>query len=74
MDISLNTLRYVDILQDLVNSYNSTFHQSIGMAKIKLVYSVYVLFGDVYKKNTLKETKKLYKYRTGDYVRLSLTR
>ena len=29
---TLNTLRYVDILHDLVNSYNETFHRSIGMA------------------------------------------
>lgn len=26
-----NTYRYVDILQDLVHSYNNTFHRSIGM-------------------------------------------
>ena len=25
-------------------------------------------------RNTLKETKKMYKYTTGDYVRLSLTK
>jgi len=27
-----NTLRYIDVLQDLVDSYNATYHRSIGMA------------------------------------------
>ena len=27
-----NTLRYIDVLQDLVNGYNNTIHRSIGMA------------------------------------------
>jgi len=27
-----NTLRYIDVLQDLVDSYNNTYHRSIGMA------------------------------------------
>ena len=26
-----NTFRYLDILQDLVESYNNTYHRSIGM-------------------------------------------
>jgi len=27
-----NTRRYIDILQDLVDSYNTTRHRSIGMS------------------------------------------
>ena len=27
-----NTLRYIDVLQDLVDWYNATYHRSIGMA------------------------------------------
>jgi len=27
-----NTLRYIDVLQDQVDSYNATYHRSIGMA------------------------------------------
>ena len=27
-----NTLRYIDVLRDLVDSYNATYHRSIGMA------------------------------------------
>jgi len=27
-----NTLRYIDVLQDLVDSYKNTYHRSIGMA------------------------------------------
>ena len=28
----VNSLHYVDILQDLVDSYNNTYHRSIGRA------------------------------------------
>ena len=29
---AVNSLRYVDVLQDLVDSYNNTYHRSIGRA------------------------------------------
>ena len=28
-----NTLRYVDVLQPLIHTYNHAYHQSIGMAR-----------------------------------------
>ena len=28
----VNSLRYIDVLQDLVDSYDNTYHRSIGLA------------------------------------------
>ena len=71
---ALNILQYVDILHDLVNSYNGTFHRSIGMAPNQVSLLNVGLVRRCLQKNSLKETKKMYKYTTGDYVRLSLTK
>ena len=62
------TNRWIDILDDLVTSYNGTFHRSIGMAP-----------DDVTFENVDAITKRLYpvkpepkwKYRVGDTVRIS---
>ena len=63
-----NTLKYIDILQDLVDGYNESYHRSIGMAP-----------QDVQANNELQVWKKLYprkpagsiKFQVGDRVRLS---
>ena len=34
-----NTFRYVDVLQDLVKSYNNTYHRSIGMKPVNVTES-----------------------------------
>ena len=31
-----NTFRYLDVLQDLVKSYNNNYHRSIGMKPINV--------------------------------------
>ena len=31
--IAVNSLRYIDVLQDLVDSYNNIYHRSIGRAR-----------------------------------------
>ena len=31
-----NTRRYIDVLPDLLHSYNHTYHRSIGMAPIEV--------------------------------------
>lgn len=66
-----NTRRYVDKLQDFVNSYNNTFHRSIGMPPAKLTKEVAKnIWWKLYKpKNTLKH--RSYKYKVGDIVRIS---
>ena len=65
------TNRYLDVLQDLINSYNATYHSSIKMAP-----------NDVNKQNEHDVWNNLYgKYRkptkpklkVGDYVRISKT-
>ena len=64
-----NTLRYIDVLQDLIESYNNTYHRSIKMKPI-----------NVNEENEKKVHKTLLpinrmkaksKYKIGDYVRLS---
>ena len=68
---ALNTLCYVDVLQDLVDSYNGTFHRSIGMAhQVSLLNAG--LMRDRLQNHSQKKTKP--KYKLGDYVQLSLLR
>ena len=31
-----NTRRYIDVLPDLLHSYNSTYHRSIGIAPVEV--------------------------------------
>ena len=68
---AVNSLRYIDILQDLVDSYNDTHHRSIGRtpASVSLLNVGTVrrkLYGKI-------ETKpKRFKFKVGDHVRLSL--
>ena len=63
-----NTLQYIDVLQDLMESYNNTYHRSIKMKPI-----------NVNEDNEKKVHKTLFpinrmkaksKYKIGDYVRL----
>ena len=69
---ALNTLRYVDVLQDLVNSYNATFHRSIGMAPNRVSLLNVGLVRRRLQKRSQKKVKQ--KYKLGDYVRLSLAK
>ena len=64
-----NTLKYIDVLQDLVDGYNSTYHRSIGMAPKEVVKKqeekIWMrMFG-----GKKKESKPIFK--VGDRVRLS---
>ena len=67
----MNTHRYIDVLQELVSSYNKSRHRSIGMAPI-----------DVNSGNSDNVWHKLYgkeqicqaKFRVGDKVRVSKVR
>lgn len=65
-----NTRRYIEVLQQLVDSYNNTYHRSIRMRPSKVgLNNVGIvrrnLFGN-------QPVKKKVKYKVGDYVRLSL--
>ena len=65
-----NTLRYVDVLQKLVQSYNSTYHRSIGMRPVEVNQKN----SDIVRRNLFPKTwmrKKKPALQIGDYVRIS---
>lgn len=67
-----NTHRYHDVLQDLVHSYNNTYHRSIGMPPIQSS-----LENEDAIRNRLFGSKKSpanWKYKLGDDVRISKSR
>ena len=67
-----NFLRYIDVLQDIVDSYNNTYHRSIGRAP-ETVSLLNV--GQVRRKlyGKIERSKpKHFKFKVGDHVRLSL--
>ena len=67
------TRRFVDVLQDLVRSYNNTHHRSIGMKP----FEVDVTNENLVRKKLypLKSTKKpKWKYSVGDKVRITMRR
>ena len=37
---AVNSLRYIDVLQEMVDSYNNTYHRSIGRAPATVSYSM----------------------------------
>jgi Chromo (CHRromatin Organisation MOdifier) domain len=73
----LDTFRYIDVLQDLVHSYNNSYHRSIKMTptqasnpeNTKQVWQN--LYGHLVKKPA---SRIKFKYKIGDYVRISETR
>ena len=69
---SENTLRYIDDLQDIVDSYNNTYHRSIARtpASVNLL-NVGSVRRKLYGKMKPRHSKK-YKFNVGDFVRLSL--
>jgi len=67
-----NTHRYTDVLQDLVHSYNNTYHRSIGMSPSQ----VSIENEDVIRKRLYGEKKRpaVWKYSVDDKVRISKAR
>ena len=67
-----NTYRYVDVLQDLLLSYNNTYHRSIDMAPT----SVSLENEDFIRKRLYGEKKRpaKWKYSVGDKVRICKAR
>jgi len=59
-----NTKRYLDVLDDLLHSYNSTHHRSIGMAPSEVnAHNEYVVRSRLY---PLKPKTYRWKYAVGD--------
>jgi hypothetical protein len=74
----VNKYRYIDVLPDLVHSYNNTYHSSIKMkpsdvshANVKKVWRN--LYGKYFKEELLSPgvEKQKFKFAAGDHVRLS---
>ena len=66
-----NTRRYVDVLDDLVHSYN-THHRSIGMAPVEVgPHNENDVRARLY---PLKPKSYKWKYRIGDKVRMAMQR
>lgn len=67
-----NTLRYVNELQDLVFSYNNTFHRSIKMSPMEVNHSNSKLVRDTLFPNSKKKKRaRKPRFIVGDYVRIS---
>ena len=69
---AVNSLCYINVLQDMVDSYNNTYHRSIGraLATVSLL-NVGTVRRKLYGGITSTVTKK-FKLHVGDHVRLSL--
>lgn len=65
-----NTRRYIDVLQNLVDSYNKSKHRTIQLAPAQVDKSKEkVLWKKLYKNEFVKSVK--YRFKVGDYVRIS---
>ena len=70
--MAVNSLRYIDVLQDLVDSYNNTYHRSIGRAPATVsLLNVGTVRTKLYGGITSTVAKR-FKFHVGDHVRLSL--
>lgn len=67
-----NTHRYIDVLEDLLCSYNNTYHRSIGMTPSEVTLEN----ENVVRKRLFVEKKRpaKWKYNVGDKVRISKSR
>ena len=67
-----NSLCFTDVLQDLVDSYNSTYHRSIGRAPATVsLHNVGTVRRKLYGRIASTVTKK-FKFHVGDHARLCL--
>ena len=68
-----NTLRYLDIIQDLVHSYNNTYHSSIKMSPTQVdAKNERKVYKTLYPPTQRKKVR--YKFSVGDTVRISSAR
>ena len=66
---AMNTFKYIDVLQDLVESYNGTYHRSIGMKPDEVsVENSHMVLRKLFPINRGKQKPK---FKVGDYVRIS---
>ena len=78
--ISRNTLRYIDVLQDIVHSYNNTVHSSLGIppSKVNKKNESEVLHEQYKRRRKPKEDSdnpwQKMKFKPGDQVRITYRR
>jgi len=66
----LNTYKYIDILQDLVDAYNNSYHTTIKMCPNEVdETNILQVYHNTYDKRVQKKTKP--KFKKGDFVRLA---
>ena len=67
--MAVNSLHYISVLEDLVDSYNNTYHRSIGRApRTVSLLNVGTVRRKLYGGITSTAPKK-FKFRIGDHVR-----
>ena len=65
-----NTRRYVDVLDDMLHSYNNTYHRSIGMTPAEVnVDNEHMVRKRLY---PIKPKSHKWKYEVGDRVRIAM--
>lgn len=70
-----NSRRYVDILQDLTEGYNASYHRSIKMRPIDVCKeNVSTVLHNLYGARGSHSIKAIFKYKIGDTVRISKVR
>ena len=68
----VNSLRHINVLQDLVDSYNNTYHRSIGHAPATVsLLNVGTVRRKLYGEMNSTAPRK-FKFHVGDHVRISL--
>lgn len=67
-----NTRRYIDILQDLLEGYNNSYHSSIKMKPHEVSPSkTSIVFENLYGTFPLSDDPPVFKFKEGDIVRIS---
>ena len=71
-----NTDKFYDVLDDIVSSYNNTYHSSIKMVPNNVTHgNAYIVFENLYSKRlnfSLSKYLKPYKFKLGASVRIAL--
>ena len=69
-----NTWRYIDVLQNLVDSYNATHHRSIGMSPNEVSVDTEELVRSRLYPQKYSAGKPRWRYNVGDTVRIAMSR
>ena len=67
----LNSKRYIDVLQNFVNTYNNSYHRIINSTPTK---KSLIKFSNKQIQNTNLSKRETHKYSIGDFVRVSRSR